>query len=1007
MKRFQAFRLDPLNQCLWRGEQRMPITPKAFDVLRYLVEHPGRLVTHEEILEALWPKVWVNQEVVKKYILGIRKILGDRHDDPIFIATIPRRGYQFVAEVVEESPGTSSVLVPDASRTMAGREAALAGLDTALDQALRGERQVVFVTGEAGIGKTTLVDAFHRRATRHANLRVARGQCVEGFGGKEAYYPVLEALGQLTRPADRGPVVQVLAARAPTWLVQLPSLFSAEQGAALQRDILGATRQRMVREICEALEELTAQHPLVLLFEDLHWVDPSTLDFISAFARRRDPAKLLLLCTYRPVDVAHSGHPLKGLKQDLQVHRLCDEIALEPLEESEIAQYLATELAGGTLPSGLVELIRRRSGGNALFMVAIVQEMVKQGLLVQDASGWRLSRPLEEIDPGVPETLQRMLAIQLDQLSLPQQRVLKSASVVGERFSIWSITAALDAAPKDIEDLCEDLVEREQFIKGRGIEELPDGSVSAHYEFRHSLYRDVIYRSLSDVIRSRLHLGLGERLETLCAPGRQQQALAAELALHFERGHAYERAIRYLVLTAENAARRFAWRDAIHVLQQALELVPKVGPDLEAELALPILEFIGDAHYVLGSMVDSANAYAEGAARAAAAGLGAARVSALACLTRPFGLTNPDQGIAAMDQAAQACVSLDDPMLLARTQMLAAAVRLLYDTWRKEDAQACVAAHKMLRGLGAPSAPTYHELMYAYVRALQGHHREALDIFEAFIPKTDQPAGLMAHHLALGGKTVVLLRLGRFGEVLRIVRAGREAAEKNGNDPWLFNFRETWLRTLALDFAGARRLCESITRPDAAYPTGQPETIARIAAGYSALGQGDHRQAIEYFKQVGDPRVTPKFFLHWIWRIWARLGVSDACLASGDLANAREEAGIALHAALSTADPILQALAWETKARIAMAEMEWDEARDHIEQAVLVVKGFDIPVAAWRVHATAWALYLRLKDHSSAQTHRASAHRHVLTIANSFESEEPLRRTFLGAAPVRRILGER
>src|SRR5215470_3784367 len=102
MKRFHSFRLDPRNQCLWRGEQRVSITPKAFDVLRYLVEHPGRLVTQEEILEALWPETYVNQEVVKKYILGIRKVLGDRHDKPVFIETFPRRGYQFVAKVIEE-----------------------------------------------------------------------------------------------------------------------------------------------------------------------------------------------------------------------------------------------------------------------------------------------------------------------------------------------------------------------------------------------------------------------------------------------------------------------------------------------------------------------------------------------------------------------------------------------------------------------------------------------------------------------------------------------------------------------------------------------------------------------------------------------------------------------------------------------------------------------------------------------------------------------------------------
>src|SRR5215468_12323054 len=99
----------------------------------------------------------------------------------------------------------------------------------------------------------------------------------------------------------------------------------------------------MVREICEASESLTSEAPLLLIFEDLHWVDPSTLDLISALARRRDNAKLMLLCTYRPVDVVLSNSSLKALKQDLQVHQLCSEIALERLDEQAIREYLALE----------------------------------------------------------------------------------------------------------------------------------------------------------------------------------------------------------------------------------------------------------------------------------------------------------------------------------------------------------------------------------------------------------------------------------------------------------------------------------------------------------------------------------------------------------------------------------------------------------------------------------------------------------------------------------------
>ncbi|HEX2712441.1 MAG TPA: hypothetical protein VHM88_09495, partial [Candidatus Acidoferrales bacterium] len=156
--------------------------------------------------------------------------------------------------------------------------------------------------------------------------------------------------------------------RAPTWLIQFSALVKADQKEALQRETLGATRERMVREICEGLEAMTSENPLVLILEDLHWVDPSTLDFISAVARRRGPAKLVLLGTYRPTDVLISQSPLKGLKQDLLLHRLCQEVALERLEESDVAEYVAAEFPGAGFPAGLATLIYRRSGGNALFM---------------------------------------------------------------------------------------------------------------------------------------------------------------------------------------------------------------------------------------------------------------------------------------------------------------------------------------------------------------------------------------------------------------------------------------------------------------------------------------------------------------------------------------------------------------------------------------------------------------------------------------------------------------
>ena len=242
-------------------------------------------------------------------------------------------------------------------------------------------------------------------------------------------------------------------------------------------------------------------------------------------------------------------------------------------------------------------------------MAAIVRDMVKKGFIAQTGRGWVLTKPLEDIDPGVPETLQQMLEVQFAQLSAEEQRILSSGSVVGERFSVWAIRPTLDLEADRIEDLLEGLAEKQLFVRSLGIQELPDGSVSANYEFKHALFRQVLYRRLSNVSRPKLHRRIGEQLRLLHTQDRPE--IASELALHFEEGHEYEHAIRYLMLSAENAQRRFAHADAIRVLQHALELVHKMAPNIRAEVEIQILKCIGDAHYALGQVIEAAQAYRE------------------------------------------------------------------------------------------------------------------------------------------------------------------------------------------------------------------------------------------------------------------------------------------------------------------------------------------------------------------------------------------------------------
>jgi tetratricopeptide (TPR) repeat protein len=340
-------------------------------------------------------------------------------------------------------------------------------------------------------------------------------------------------------------------------------------------------------------------------------------------------------------------------------------------------------------------------------------------------------------------------------------------------------------------------------------------------------------------------------------------------------------------------------------------------------------------------------------------------------------------------------------LLLAQTQLAASSSRLLYDAWRKEDVDTCASAHEMVRRLGGSPVPGF--AFYLYVQALQGQYQEALKQAEELqrITLTSSPA---TYVLAMGAKTLALIQLGRFGEVLEIIRNGREIAEKNGNDPWVFVFREAWLRTLCFDFEGVRHLSKIIMRLNPEQHAVQPRTIAMVASGYAELDRQKYDEALDYFAQVRDRKATPNFFLHWYWRMHAQLGSARVWLRAGNLANAVSEADRFLDAALSTDAPNLQAVAWGTKARVAIAQTKWDDADECLQRAFAVVEKFEVPVAAWQVHATAWRLYRHTRDEQAAEEHRTHARTLLRKLANSFPPDEPLRQSFLTAPAISRIL---
>jgi len=295
----------------------------------------------------------------------------------------------------------------------------------------------------------------------------------------------------------------------------------------------------------------------------------------------------MILATHRDEETTQSANLLRSVVQELGAHRQCLDLSLQPLREPAVTEYLRRSIAADAVPAALAHQVYRRTGGNPLFMVALVEHLHARGV----AEGAPPESDLAAL--GVPGSVHKMIERQIEELSAGDRRLLEVASVAGVEFSAAALGAGLDGAPGSAERVdtqCEDLTRRTRFLSASGIAHWPDGTVAGRYRFRHGLYQEVLYERVSAARRARLHQEIGERIEA----GHRARAteIAAELAMHFERGGDHPRAIEYLAASADTALRRSANDAAIGQANKGLELLaaPGSGPErLHQELRLQLV----------------------------------------------------------------------------------------------------------------------------------------------------------------------------------------------------------------------------------------------------------------------------------------------------------------------------------------------------------------------------------------------------------------------------------
>ncbi len=465
------------------------------------------------------------------------------------------------------------------ARHTVGREQERARLRQAFQLASVGRGLMLCITGEAGLGKTTLVEDFLSEIRQEYPVcQIARGRSSERLAGAEAYLPFLEALESLLRGTASQSIARVMKATAPSWYIQLAS----SQDSSIERAMAETptvSQERMKRELVALLQEISRDNPLILFFDDLHWAGASTIDIIAYLATRLSEMRLLMITTYRSSEMMLNKHPFLTLKLDMQGRGISQELQLEFLTLEDVKRYLALEFPNHRFPAELASLIYAKTDGSPLFMADVTRYLRDKKVIDEDDGHWALVQSVPEIENDLPETVRSMIQRKIAQLGDEDRRLLVAASAQGYNFDSAAIAEALSMDAGETEERLQTLDHTYGFVKYLKEEEFPDHTLTLRYRFVHVLYQNGLYTTLTPSRRASLSAGIAQAI--LKHQGKHSAAVASELALLFQAARDWSRASNYYLIAARNAARIFANQEAIALGRRGLEMTRKLPESAE------------------------------------------------------------------------------------------------------------------------------------------------------------------------------------------------------------------------------------------------------------------------------------------------------------------------------------------------------------------------------------------------------------------------------------------
>jgi tRNA A-37 threonylcarbamoyl transferase component Bud32/tetratricopeptide (TPR) repeat protein len=473
---------------------------------------------------------------------------------------------------------------PGLSRHTVGRAGERAQLMSAFQSVAAGRGLMFCVAGEAGIGKTTLIETFLSEATGARRCTVARGRSSERLAGTEAYSPLLEALEGLLRDgtSSAGTLIKRVA---PAWYAQV---MPGTAGSTMEKS-RGASLQRMQREFAALLHELSRPRPLVLFIEDLHWADVSTIDLLGFIASKFDDLRVLVLVTYRPSDLLLQKHPFLRIKPDLQARGLCRELVLDFLSQADVDEYIRLEFPGHRFPPEFPALIYAKTEGSPLFMADVLRYLRTREVIALQDDAWTLAKELPDIERELPESVRGMIERKIAQLGEDDLKLLSVASVQGYEFDSSIVARVLNTPAEDVEERLETLEKVYRFVRLLKEREFPSGVLTLRYRFVHVLYQHAFQDTIRGTRKMTLAREVARALESFY--GAQRPAAASELAALYEAGREYMAAAEYFRIAAHQGMQLSASQEPAALARRGLALLehlPQSRERNEQEAALQI-----------------------------------------------------------------------------------------------------------------------------------------------------------------------------------------------------------------------------------------------------------------------------------------------------------------------------------------------------------------------------------------------------------------------------------